>query len=278
MSKARPITVPAVAACPSQPETLSTRAIPTLNPVDKVAHAPLSNGKPWPPSPPTAIKQAIKADERRKSLLGDTVLTWDSGRDADDELSEEWTEDEAFFAGPMVYRQTSVKKRISSEENRENVAAFVEKAVTSAPLNPVADFGSDVDVPLAPFDGTLAASVASYPANDRHESTSQPFLDAAPAYDIPRVNQAPIEQRQPAPSHKALSPISTPITSTDMHAYNKRIAEPMSEWVAEYIWKVVTHGMSLPPEFVANESGYGCVYTLFILCLTSRLLLIVGSI
>ncbi|KAF8592366.1 hypothetical protein K439DRAFT_1238086, partial [Ramaria rubella] len=37
----------------------------------------------------------------------------------------------------------------------------------------------------------------------------------------------------------------------------KKIAEPMSEWVAEYIWKVVTHGMSLPSEFVSNESTYG---------------------
>ena len=275
MLKTRPISVPSLAVRPIQPETSISRAGATLNPVDKVAHAPLSNGKPWPPSPPTAIKQAIKADERRKSLLGDTVLACDSGRDADDELSEEWTEDEAFFAGPTVYRQASVKRRISLEENKETVVALVEKVAISAPRNPVADFDSDVDVPLAPFDGTLAASGVSSTANDRHESTARPLIGPVPAHDIVQTNLAPTEQHQPstlAASHKALSPISTTITPADMHAYNKRIAEPISEWVAEYIWKVVTHGMSLPPEFVASESGYGWV----ILCPSSKFILIVS--
>ena len=49
-------------------------------------------------------------------MLGDTIVAYDSGRDADDELSEEWTEDEAFFAGPTVHRQTSVKRVTSLEE------------------------------------------------------------------------------------------------------------------------------------------------------------------
>ena len=111
-----------IAGCPSP---ISLVIAPNLSliktesgsaPVLKVAHAPLSNAKPWPPSPPKAIKQAIEADERRKSMLGDTIVACDSSRDADDELSEEWTEDEAVFAGPTVDRQTSVKRVTSLEE------------------------------------------------------------------------------------------------------------------------------------------------------------------
>ena len=229
--------------------------------VDKVAHAPLSNGKPWPPSPPTAIKQAIKADERRKSLLGDTVpICCDSGRDADDELSEEWTEDEAFFAGPAVYRQASVKRRISLEENRDNVEDTDVKASMSGAFNPVVELDSDVDVPLGPIDGTLAASVVSCSETETGEPATQPAPNPVPVYDIMQFREAP---NVAVPSHKGLSPIPTTITPADMLVYNKRIAEPMSDWVAEYIWKVVTHGMSLPPEFVTHESGYGYVILSF---------------
>jgi hypothetical protein len=270
MSKIRPSStnsVPSTNVLPVPTHSSSARSGVSLTLADKVAHAPLSNGKPWPPSPPTAIKQAIKADEQRKSLLVDTVLTCDSGRDADDELSEEWTEDEAFFAGPAVFRQASIKRRIGLGESREEVEDPDAKVAASGSCNPVLEFDSDVDVPLAPFDGTLTASVASYSESVPCEPTTQsvPDSDPVPVYDTSQLREAPIEHQRSvaAPSHKVLSPISTTVTPADMLVYNTKIAEPMSEWVAEYIWKVVTHGMSLPPEFMTQESGYGCVVLSF---------------
>lgn len=191
-------------------------------------------------------------------MLGEPVLTCDSGRDADDELSEDWTEDEAFFAGPAVCRQTSGKRRVSLEETKGNSEASVDNATASETFNPVVEFDSDVDVPLAPFDGTLAASATAYSGNE----VCEPATRIASVHDSTKLRQEPIEPHLQSifpPSPKALSPIPTTITPADMLAYNRKIAEPMSEWVAEYIWKVVTHGMSLPPEFVANKSGYGYV-------------------
>ncbi|KAF8528987.1 hypothetical protein BU17DRAFT_80138 [Hysterangium stoloniferum] len=205
---------------------------------NKAAHAPLSNGKPWPPSPPRAIKQAIEADERRKSMDG--ISTCDSGRDADDELSEEWTEDEAFFAGPAIHRQAPTRRKPTTEGE-------VHEKTKCGAFEPVIESDFDGDVPLPPFDGSIGVDVTS------HCQDAQPALQHNS--QTLETNASNADRRV----RKLPSPIPTTITPTDMVVYKKRIAEPMSVWVADYIWKVVTHGMSLPPEFVADDTGYGAL-------------------
>ncbi|KIJ56649.1 hypothetical protein M422DRAFT_149405, partial [Sphaerobolus stellatus SS14] len=75
-----------------------------------------------------------------------------------------------------------------------------------------------------------------------------------PTQDATERRIVSVEQRE---LRKVPSPIPNVVTSNDMTMYRKLVADPFSEWVAVYIWKVITRGMSLPPDFIAHDDGYG---------------------
>ena len=171
-----------------------------------VVHAPLSNGKPWPPSPPGAIKKAIAFHERRRSAV-------DTRPDVE---TEEWTEDEEFFAGPGFTRPPPITRRVSSDD---------------------------------------AIRPAGHLAMPFSDNVSRPYMYPPPP-PYSQVYPPPVSSPAREP-RKAPSPIPTVVTPSDMMLYRKLVADPLADWVAAYIWQVCTHGMSLPPEFVVHEDGYG---------------------
>jgi hypothetical protein len=40
--------------------------------------------------------------------------------------------------------------------------------------------------------------------------------------------------------------------TTAINAGYKRLAEPLANWIADYVWKVCTTGLSLPPPFITH--------------------------
>lgn len=196
-------------------------------PSTKSAYAPLSNGKPWPPPPPSPAKHVTTLAERRKTTIRMPTSHL---------LNEDWTEDEAFFPRPPCIAVDTNHKRHS---------------------NP---FPSSSSSPLWNLNSSSASRA-------RHSLPPPP--PSAPISHNHSVVQSQVAPAAPSPlnivnsRNPPSSPVSATVTPIDMALYKHRVADPMSAWVAKYVWKVVTQGLSLPPEFVANDSGYGYVRVFF---------------
>lgn len=87
---------------------------------------------------------------------------------------------------------------------------------------------------------------------DRIVATQGTYASDQPAPDAlePLPADAPGHQQQPVPTE----PLSDP---TYIRTY-RAMAEPLSEWMADYVWKICTRGMSLPCRFVG--AGASCIY------------------
>lgn len=204
-------------------------AISSDLPPTKSVYAPLSNGKPWPPPPPSPLKHSIAPAERRKMI---------SHMVRPDYSNEDWTEDEVFFPRAPTIPVANVIKRHSNPFPSSN----------SSPIQNVNAYS------ISKGQHSLPSSFPpSAPTSYSHSSLHPYLAQAAPA-------PSPVNVTNNRKSHS--SPASATVTSVDMALYKHRIADPLSAWLAKYIWKVVTEGLSLPPEFVTNDSGYGYVYVM----------------
>lgn len=109
-------------------------------------------------------------------------------------------------------------------------------------------------------------ALASTTTVDLQEESSTPFAEyvdraVTNAGDHITVNFA--SAPMPNNSHRDVVATRSPqptaaeptVTPASIRAY-RRMADPLSEWIAEYVWKVCTTGMSLPPRFV----GVGYVH------------------
>ncbi|KAA1466294.1 hypothetical protein DENSPDRAFT_767396 [Dentipellis sp. KUC8613] len=116
----------------------------------------------------------------------------------------------------------------------------------SSPIGPLTPFGDFVDraVETALTRGNIGAT------------SFQSFDPAPDAISCHRSNAglAPYMQyhpwRQPAPAD--LVPASEPVAAPSATTTYKRIAEPLADWMASYVWKACTTGMSLPPAYVQS--------------------------
>ena len=122
--------------------------------------------------------------------------------------------------------------------------------VASSPLEPVTPFGQFVD-------RAIAATQQSSCNNPYPPAAYQP-AECQCAQSHPNCTQSEqsvvVQQMAPGPNVEL---IQTP-AATD--AYRK-LAEPLSTWIAEYVWKVCTTGMSLhaafsPPKYVFLTSPF----------------------
>ncbi|KAG6841308.1 hypothetical protein C0991_012307 [Blastosporella zonata] len=106
----------------------------------------------------------------------------------------------------------------------------------SSPLQPITPFGVFVDRAVAsqPFDNFTGHE---YPYGDKSCALQQ--YPAEPVY-------------QPAPALEVVTPCAT--TSY------KKLAEPLADWVANYIWKACTTGLSLPSTFARSASQSTTAY------------------
>lgn len=203
-------------------------------------HAPLSNGKPWPPSPPDGT---IEADEYRR-LVATAQFAASNSYTVDDE-NEDWTEDEEFFAGPALQRPAPIKRRISPEGNVAGSDIVFGTCVSNAGVITHRDSEFMHRCTDIQADGGLS---------ENRTRLATPPVSSTIYTKAPQADGIMAERKQ---TRKVLSPISTVVTPNDMTLYRRMVADPMSEWIAVYIWKVVTQGMSLPPEFVVQENKYG---------------------
>ena len=111
----------------------------------------------------------------------------------------------------------------------------------SSPLEPLTPFGDFVDRAIAESQHAVLEDHYvdhSALADDYQEKQIVPEVyQAAPVF--PTIAEAPKQQ----------DPVSDTLTPGSSGWY-KKLAEPLSEWVANYVWKVCTTGFSLPPAFV----------------------------
>jgi hypothetical protein len=123
--------------------------------------------------------------------------------------------------------------------------------VASSPLEPVTPFGQFVD-------RAVAAAQASIPCDN-----------AYPAHISGQPDGHYSHQDQSCPRHcHQIQPIGPPmgaptteliITPSASDAY-KKLAEPLASWMANYVWKACTTGMSLPAVFAQPRYAIVLMY------------------
>jgi len=113
------------------------------------------------------------------------------------------------------------------------------QGVDSSPLEPITPFGDFVDraVATAQSDTGYLALVGN-PVPESADICGPRYYQAASSYHI-----VPEQPKEPAPA-----PAPEVVTPSATSGY-KKLAEPLSDWFANYVWKVCTTGLSLPSLF-----------------------------
>lgn len=115
----------------------------------------------------------------------------------------------------------------------------------SSPLGPVTPFGVFVD--------RAVTGAQIYPSCDKVYSMEAAAQTAAFEESKEDVHQgfAPFALNTFGDHPKEPAPAVDNAT-TAINAGYKRLAEPLANWIADYVWKVCTTGLSLPPPFITH--------------------------
>ena len=108
-----------------------------------------------------------------------------------------------------------------------------------SPLEPLTPFGDYVDRAVA----TAQSSVVDYVAMRDTGVSAADVLGVLCYQTAPSYQTVPEQPKEPAPA-----PAPEVVTPSATSGY-KKLAEPLSDWVASYVWKVCTTGLSLPSLF-----------------------------
>ena len=111
----------------------------------------------------------------------------------------------------------------------------------SSPLQPITPFGEFVDRAVA-F------------VQPRHDGEIVPPSDAAGHDYVCGPRCCPSQPAYPTIGghHPDPAPASEVVTPSATTGY-KKLAEPLADWVSNYVWKVCTTGLSLPSAFVRSS-------------------------
>lgn len=119
-----------------------------------------------------------------------------------------------------------------------------------SPLEPVTPFGEFVDRAVAEPQSCSSMDNSRYGTQNviaSHYEHNQPTLEVyKPPPVFPSISDFPKEP----------DPIVDTVTPSATVGY-KTLAEPLSEWVANYVWKICTTGFSLPPAFTVASMNAG---------------------
>jgi len=150
---------------------------------------------------------------------------------------------------PGSYRECSSGRLYSAEAYERGSFSPVFEDMSPEPV-PGHDPGSSPIGPATPFaefvDKAVAQIVPGYdhsrPTDTAHEVqyTYQDRCYGAQCHQCQAYSEADQAMSVPAPE-----PVITPTATA---AY-KKLAEPISEWIASYVWKACTTGMSLPTAY-----------------------------
>ena len=110
----------------------------------------------------------------------------------------------------------------------------------SSPVGPATPFGEYVDRAVAEEVYVYDTGRHATEAQQAHYNYQSEYCNAQ-CYQCQHYQAVePVAQAAPAPE--------SVVTPSATSAY-KKLAEPISEWVANFVWKVCTTGMSLRPEY-----------------------------
>ena len=137
-------------------------------------------------------------------------------------------------------------RAVDSAHNKNHFGAFYEdhspaSGVDSntSPLEPVTPFGEFVDRAVAEPQFSMDNRYGMQNAIANNYEDNKPDLEAyKPPPVFPSISDFPKEP----------DPIVDTVTPSATVGY-KTLSEPLSEWVANYVWKVCTTGFSLPHAF-----------------------------
>ncbi|PPR03843.1 hypothetical protein CVT26_000841 [Gymnopilus dilepis] len=121
------------------------------------------------------------------------------------------------------------------------------------------DSGSSPLEPLTPFGDFVDRAIAE----SQHAVLEDHYVDHSALADEYQEKQIVPEVYQAAPVFPTIADVpkqQDPVSDTltpGASGWYKKLAEPLSEWVANYVWKVCTTGFSLPPAFVQPSINAG---------------------
>jgi hypothetical protein len=121
--------------------------------------------------------------------------------------------------------------------------------VASSPIGPATPFGEFVDRAVATAEAYTSLEPTHSGTHPAQYESQHQFSD-----DVSGQCQAYQEEL------KVAAPILEPATIPSSTVNYKKLASPLADWVASYVWKVCTTGMSLPSEFVTDKYVFHAQY------------------
>jgi len=113
------------------------------------------------------------------------------------------------------------------------------------------DSGSSPKEPITPFGEFIDRAVAAA----QHPISHDGYVDSSTVHECYQDTQAVLNACQappvfpsiaePPPKHQPVADTVTPTTTLGF----KKLSGPLADWVANYVWKVCTTGLSLPSAF-----------------------------
>ncbi|KAI0320610.1 hypothetical protein OF83DRAFT_1169157 [Amylostereum chailletii] len=213
---------------------------------------------------------------------GHSLATFVDGEDDDDEemdssfeydLESQWSghsqdaEDGAHMDvdyDPLVYDRRSDGHRAGlQEEHIYERGAFTPVFEDSSPeRDDNGEPGSSPLGPLTPFGEYVDRAVATAGEDRRcgdgysyHQSASLGYDSKYNVQAVQPVVDYPVDYTRVDDPATALDPSLPPSTL----AY-KKIADPLADWMASYVWKACTTGMSLPHSYVPQSTRFSRQY------------------
>ncbi|KAG6911745.1 hypothetical protein DXG01_007995 [Tephrocybe rancida] len=148
---------------------------------------------------------------------------------------------QAHSVAPVSYDEHYTPETFSPDfEDDQSPASCPER--DSSPLQPITPFGVFVDRAVASqtYQGDHSSHVAF------HDYAYQDKLCGLQCYPTDPAYQVAAELQEPASAAEVVTPCAT--------TGYKKLAEPLADWVANYVWKVCTTGLSLPAMFAQSVS------------------------
>ncbi|TFK55879.1 hypothetical protein OE88DRAFT_670403 [Heliocybe sulcata] len=147
-----------------------------------------------------------------------------------------------------------LRVRELKQENMYEKGAFTPVFEDMSPEADSGEVDSSPPEPMTPFGEYVDRAMATGPPVQVYESVPtvpnyypQEYHSAFSAFQY-HQQQEPSKQVDAA--FQAVASVTDPTAAPVASAAYRKLAEPLSEWVASYVWKVCTSGMSLPPQYV----------------------------
>jgi len=189
-----------------------------------------------------------------------------SDNDADDEMNSDYSMDHSHLDSQSQWSASlHIGPNRSVLEHRSDLQAFTSLpdiqgerptfSPTGQDRSPGDDSGqernSSPPQPITPFGEFVDRVVTS--VQPHHDGGIVPSNDAA-ADDYPCGPRCcPSQLAYPTiGEHHPAAPASEAITPSATTGY-KKLAEPLADWVSNYVWKVCTTGLSLPSTYVRSS-------------------------